>query len=222
MSISLRRPALAGLVLVSNVLIACTGLPPTATQPDPKPATGGVAAEPAAPATGWANVLGPVSAPENWQVEPCVNDVLLCVEADGELIGTVERFSYPLDEVNLQGGAPVTEESQRQFLRAWVADHYATIERDRATADPDLTFAGESPQTIAVGSLPGLRYGYTVTHPNGALFDRAIGYVATDGSQVHVFVTGVISGDPTGSFSNEAAVEAFAPHLDTIIQGLQL
>ncbi|PSR14931.1 hypothetical protein C8255_23515 [filamentous cyanobacterium CCP3] len=222
MSILLRRPALAGLVLVSNVLIACTGVPPTAPQPESTPEAGAVVTERAASATGWADVLGPVSAPEGWQVEPCVNDVLLCVEANGELIGTVERFSYPIGEANLQGGAPVTEESQRQFLQAWVADHYGTIERDRKTADSNLTFTGESPRAIAVGSLPGLRYGYTVTHPNGALFDRGIGYVATDGDQVYVFATGVISGDPTGSFSDQAAVEAFAPHLDTIIQELKL
>ncbi|PSN11563.1 hypothetical protein C7293_23800 [filamentous cyanobacterium CCT1] len=164
--------------------------------------------------------MGPVSAPENWQVEPCVNDVLLCVEANGELMGTVERFSYPVSEVNLP--EIPTPGAEREFLQAWVADHYGTIERDRTMADPNLTFTSEPPQDIAVGSLPGLRYGYTVTHPNGALFDRGIGYVATDGDQVYVFVTGVISGDPTGSFSDEAAVEAFAPHLDTIIQGLQL
>lgn len=193
-----------------------------APQPAPPAETGTVIPESAAPATGWADILGPVSAPDNWQVEPCVNSQLLCVEADGELIGTVERFSYPLGEVNLQGGAPVTEEAQRQFLQAWVADHYAAIEGDRKVADPALTFTSDTPEDTAVGSLPGLRYGYTVTHPNGALFDRGIGYVATDGDQVYVFATGVISGDPSGSFSDEAAVEAFEPHLDTIIQGLRL
>ncbi|MBD1873457.1 hypothetical protein H6F75_08190 [Nodosilinea sp. FACHB-131] len=60
--------------------------------------------------------------------------------------------------------------------------------------------------------------GYTITHPSGTLFDRRMGYVATDGNLVHVFVTGVIS----GSFSDEAAVEAFEPHRETIIQGLRL
>jgi hypothetical protein len=46
--------------------------------------------------------------------------------------------------------------------------------------------------------------------------------VTTDGTMVHVFVTGVISGDPSGSFSDEELVETFEPHLDTIIQGLKL
>jgi hypothetical protein len=208
------------MLLLSNVLAACTGVQPTA--PVPNEASTSAPASP----PGWANILGPVSAPENWQVEPCTNPVLLCVKANGELIGTVERFSYPLSEVNVQAGAstgaPTTEAAQRQFLQAWVSDHYTTIEQDRKVADPALRFVGETPAAMTVGSLAGLRYGYTITHPNGALFDRAVGYVATDGSQVHVFVTGVISGDPSGSFSDDAAVETFVPYLDTIIQGLRL
>lgn len=222
MRISIRRPALAGIVLVSNVLSACAVVLPMAPQPAPLTDTGAVVTEPAAPATGWADILGPVSAPDNWQVEPCVNEVLLCVWANGEPIGTVERFSYPVSEVNLPTGETPAAGAEREFLQAWVADHYAAIERDRKTADPALTFTGDPPQEIAVGSLPGLRYGYTVTHPNGALFDRGIGYVATDGDRVHVFVTGVISGDPTGSFADEAAMDVFEPHLDSIIQGLRL
>ncbi|MGB3310074.1 MAG: hypothetical protein WBG32_01270 [Nodosilinea sp.] len=222
MSTYLRRPALAGIVLVSNVLIACTGLPPTATTPEQPLETGAIVTDPAAPATSWADILGPVSAPENWQVEPCVNEVLLCVEASGDLIGTVERFSYPVSEVDLATGETPAAGAEQEFLQAWVAGHYAAIQRDRSVADPALTFTSDTPQDIAVGSLPGLRYGYTITHPNGALFDRGIGYVATDGDWVHVFVTGVISGDPSGSFSDEAAVEAFEPHLDTMIQGLRL
>lgn len=176
----------------------------------------------AAPAVSWADLLGSVAAPDNWQVEPCINDVLLCVEANDELIGTVERFSYPVSEVNLPGGETPAPGAEQEFLQAWVADHYGVVERDRAIADPVLTFTGEPPQDIAVGSLPGLRYGYTVTHPNGALLERGIGYVATDGDQIYVFATGLISGDGTAHFSDAAALAAFEPHLDTIIQGLQL
>lgn len=174
------------------------------------------------PVTGWADILGPVSAPDNWQVTPCVNVVLLCVEANGELIGTVERFNHPLSEVNVQGGLPLPAGSEPEFLQAWVTDFYSTIAEDRKMADPALRFVADTPEAIAVGSLPGLRYGYTITHPNGVLYDRGIGYVATDGEQVYVFASGVISGDPTGSFSERAKLEAFEPYLDKIIQGLRL
>ncbi|HSM80888.1 MAG TPA: hypothetical protein VLS96_04340 [Nodosilinea sp.] len=208
-------PAVAGMVLLCTVLPACTGAPPPAPMTEEAAGADGAIA-------GWADLLGPVSAPDGWQVEPCQNPVLLCLRAEGEILGTVERFGYPLSEVSLQGGAPKTPEAQRQFLEAWVAEHYATMQSDRAGADPDLQFAAEPPAPARVGSLPGLRYGYTITHPNGVVFDRTVGYVATDGEQVYVFVTGVISGDPSGSFGNEADLAVFEPYLAPIMAGLRL
>lgn len=214
MKISTRFPTFVGISLLTTALLACAAVPPT----PPETHTPRGEATP----VGWADILGPSSAPPDWQVEPCVNAVLLCVEANGELIGTVERFSHPIGEVPVQGGLPLPEGSELEFLQAWVSNHYRAIAADRQGADPALKFVGETPTAISVGTLPGLRYGYTVTHPNGALFDRGLGYVTTDGTLVHVFVTGVISGDPSGSFSDEELVETFAPHLNTIIQGLKL
>lgn len=213
-----RFPTLVGISLLTTALLACSTAPPALPEPQETPAPQGNAAAPSS----WADILGPISAPQNWQVEPCVNAVLLCVEADNELIGTVERFSHPLSEMAVQGGLPLPAGSEPEFLQAWVSNHYLTIEQDRQVADPDLRFVGEPPVAISVGTLPGLRYGYTITHPNGALFDRGIGYVTTDGTMLHVFVTGVISGDPSGSFSDEGLVETFEPYLNTIIQELRL
>lgn len=217
MKTSTRFPTLVGLSLLTTALLACAPPDPPPVPPE-TPASQGEAATP----SGWADILGPVSAPPGWQVEPCVNAVLLCVEANGELIGTVERFSHPVSEVPGQSDLPLPAGSELEFLQTWVSNHYRTIEADRQVADPALQFVGETPEAISVGTLPGLRYGYTITHPNGALFDRGLGYVTTDGTMVHVFVTGVISGDPSGSFSDEALVETFTPHLNTIIQGLKL
>ncbi|MEA5452489.1 hypothetical protein VB780_28205 [Leptolyngbya sp. CCNP1308] len=216
MKTSTRLPTLVSISLLTTVLLACSAKPPLAPPETPVPQGE------AATLSGWADILGPISAPPNWQVKPCVNAVLLCVEANGELIGTVERFSHPISEVPVPGGLPLPEGSELEFLQAWVSNHYRTIEADRQVADPALKFVAETPTAISVGTLPGLRYDYTITHPNGALFDRSLGYVTTDGTMVHVFVTGVISGDPSGSFSDEELVETFTPHLNTIIQGLKL
>ncbi len=213
---SIRIPILVGISLLTTVLLACSATPPTVPLETPAPQAD------AATPSGWADILGPVSAPPNWQVEPCVNAVLLCVKADGELIGSVERFSHPISEVPWQGSSPLPKGSELEFLQDWVSDHYRIIEADRQIGDPALKFVGETPEAISIDTLPGLRYGYTITHPNGALFDRGIGYVTTDGTLLHVFVTGVISGDPSGSFSDEGLLETFEPHLNTIIQALRL
>jgi hypothetical protein len=219
MATSGRIPAVIGMVLTSTVLIACSEAPLRPPAP-PEPVSSAAANPAPAAETDWASILGPTSAPDGWQVTPCRNPVLLCVEANGDLIGSVERFSYPLTEVSLPEATLV--EGSQAFLEAWVADFYTTIAQDRQTADRTLQFSGEAPEAVSIGDLPGLRYGYSVTHANGALFDRAVGYVTTDGEQIHVFTTGVISGDPSGSFSDEAALETFEPHFDTIVRGLTL
>ncbi|MGF1569554.1 MAG: hypothetical protein ACFCVD_16050 [Nodosilinea sp.] len=213
----MRLPTWVGMLLLCHGAIACTEFPPSSAVSEEVSISA-----PAAPATGWADLLGPTSAPNHWQVEPCENPVLLCVTANGEILGTVERFSHPLSEVALPGRAPTTPETQRQFLEAWVADHYTAIRTDRAGGDPKLQFPATTPTPARVGSLPGLRYGYTITHPNGVVFDRAVGYVATDGDQVYVFFTGIISGDPSGSFGDEGDLATFEPHLATIMGGLRL
>jgi hypothetical protein len=74
------------------------------------------------------------------------------------------------------------------YLRAWVAEHYAALKRDRQTADASLVFTAEPPTQIAIGRLPGLRYSLTSKQPNGELFDRYVGYVTTDGEHLHGFV----------------------------------
>lgn len=213
-------PAMAGMLLFCTVLPACTGAAPTApiTEDPAIENPTGVNGE----ITSWADILGETSAPDGWQITPCENPTLLCVQTDGEILGTVERFSYPLGEVNLQGGAPKTPEAQRQFLEAWVADHQATIEQDRAGADPNLRFTSDLPTPFPVGSLTGLRYGYAFSDAGGVVRERTLGYVATDGEQVYVFATGVITGDPTGPFGRESDLSAFEPHLATIIEGLRL
>jgi hypothetical protein len=211
-------PAVAGMVLLCVVLPACTGASPPAPIDNNNEESAVV--EPSI--ASWADLLGPVSAPDGWQVEPCENPALLCVRAEGEILGTVERFSYPFGEASWPGAVPQTPAAQRQFLDIWVADHYAAIKTDRAGADPNLQFAPDSPEPARVGSLPGLRYGYTITHPNGVVYDRSVGYVATDGDQIYVFVTGLISGDPSGSFGNTEDFAAFEPHLNTLMEGLRL
>jgi hypothetical protein len=218
-----RIPVLAGMILMTAALAAYTEAPP---QPQPTPETEDVSQPipPTAmpePTPGWADILGLISAPEGWQVEPCVNPSLLCVEAEGDVVGTVERFSYPLSEVQL--ATPVNpEESELEFLRAWVAEFYESIERDRTIADRALVFTGESPTEIAIGELPGLRYSYVTTHPDGTLFERSVGYVTIDGDMIHVFTSGLINGDYAGTFSDDASLSAFEPHLDDIMRGLSL
>ncbi|PSN12000.1 hypothetical protein C7271_23990, partial [filamentous cyanobacterium CCP5] len=160
--------------------------------------------------------------PEGWQVTPCENPVLLCVTANGELAGTVERFNYPLTDIDLAAEVNPTSGAELEYLRAWVVEHYRAIESDRQLADGSLIFTSEPPVEISVGGLPGLRYRFRSTHPDGTLFERYVGYVATDGELLHLFVTGVINGDYAGVFGDNTALTEFEPYLDELIQELSL
>ncbi|NEQ33903.1 MAG: hypothetical protein F6K04_23395 [Leptolyngbya sp. SIO4C5] len=213
-------PAIAGAALVT--LMACSQAPPMPQSGIPDTASSPTSATSTEAAKSWADILETASAPAGWLVYPCDNPLLLCVEADGELVGTVEHLSYPLETVELQTPVEASAEEEFAFLQAWVAEHYDAIERDRQVGYANAIFAADTPTEISVGDLPGLRYGYSLTHANGTPIDEAVGYVTTDGERLHVFVTGVISQDPAGSISDPAALAEFKPHLDTIIQELLL
>lgn len=224
---------LSGLLLATVGLLGCAN-PQTQPQPEPLPteqagpastnsdsaATGDATLPAEQP--GWAAILGETSAPAGWQVSPCINPTLLCVYENGEIIGTVELFVEPVEGSNFGTQLAESGGDQARALEAWVADHYNTIESDRKIGAPELKFTTEAPEPAAVGSLPGLRYGFTTTHANGNLADRTRGYVATDGTTLYVIVTGVINGDPTGSFSNIEAAQQFEPYLAEIVAGLTL
>ncbi|MBD1996310.1 hypothetical protein H6G00_06740 [Leptolyngbya sp. FACHB-541] len=170
----------------------------------------------------WSAVLGDTSAPEGWQVTPCENPTLLCVYENGEILGTVILFSQPIPNSEFEAMLADSQGEPIAALRAWIESQYNSIERDRTLNDSTTSFVAETPEEVTVGSLPGLRYGYTTTHANGALIDHAYGYVATDGTTLYGIVTGVISRSPAGSFSSNEAAQQFAPHLAEIVARLKL
>ena len=218
MNLKAFAPSLVAAALLITTLSACGQSPPVPQQPAPPDSSTTDSIDTAtAPTLDWEPILGETSAPANWQVEPCDVPTLLCVEADGQLVGTIERFVVPVAELDVP-----TDSSSDALLRSWVENHYETIQRDRETADSTLTFSIQPPTDVSVGSLPGLRYGFATTQANGTLFDRTLGYVTTDGEFIYVFATSVVNGDPTGGFSSDEALTKFEPHLAAIVEGLNL
>lgn len=227
MKSSLRSLSLLSLLVIPLGLMACTmqmrpqpaPIPPenissSGTSPVPE------AVAPSSVPVSWSQILGETSAPEGWRVEPCVNPTLLCVYEGEEIIGTVELFTEPV--AGSQFGQILEEEKGEPVpaLQRWIESHYETIRSDRQLGIPTAQFSADTPEQVAVGNLEGLRYGFTTTHENGVLIDRSIGYMATDGTTLYGIATGVISQDPTGSFSSDEQAQEFLPHLAKIISGL--
>ncbi|MGG6295168.1 hypothetical protein ACQ4M4_12315 [Leptolyngbya sp. AN02str] len=219
----IRNSTLAAVMLLTNALMACSEnvlSPPQSNRFEMEVHSSSNASS--TNLTGWSPILEPTSAPQNWQIAPCENPVLLCVYANGERIGTVERFRYPASEAAPLNEVALIQGSELSFLQALVENHYVAFEQDRRIADPALRFSADAPEAMVVGGLPGLSFGYLTSHPNGTSFERMVGYMATDGEMVYVFSTGVMNGDSTGLFTNEVDFRLFEPYLDDMMQNLSL
>lgn len=212
---------------------ACSAFQP-APQPYPLPQPDGSSSPIAAsPSEGvsWNTILSATSAPAGWLVYACENPTLLCVQNNGELAGTVELIALPVQgsqfeqmmiDAGISPDAIGADPQIQSVLQAWVGTHYATIQQDRQGADSGLRFSAQSPEAMPVGQLEGVRYEFTTTRSNGDLFERSVGYAATDGETLYVIVAALMNGDPTGTFSTDADLTAFEPHLDRIVAGLNL
>lgn len=170
----------------------------------------------------WNTIVRTTSAPEGWQVSPCENSTLLCVRSNGEIVGTVELFTSAIAQSEFEQLLSDADGSREKALQAWVQNHYDSIERDRATGISDVQFASQPPTAVSIGQLPGLRYEFASRRSNNALYERMIGYVASDDDTLYVIATGMINGDPAGTFSDDADLQQFEPHLDRIVAGLNL
>lgn len=208
---------------------------PTATSPTTPPSNPNARAE-----NTWQKLLGKTSSPNGWEVLPCKDNVsLLCVSANGKLLGTVEMGIYPvtnnpdfqkhLTEVGIPFGSPVDLQNPEyqnkviKALQAWVADLYSTITKDRQAAKAEkIILSTYPPQQTTIGELPALRYGFVGIKPDGGVQEQQIGHVTYDGKQLYVITTSFDPGSVTGSFDKLENLAIFQPYFYAIAENLNL
>ncbi|MCL7453985.1 MAG: hypothetical protein M8467_13160 [Anaerolineae bacterium] len=253
------RLAPAVLVLIMLLLVGCGAEPstvaptatvnlpvPTARASVPTPATGSPLptpkpSEPApTPGNPFTTLLGAVTAPPGWTVEPCEGEgPFLCVSTGEILPATVELFHYPLTqhqdapqwmaEAGLETGQPRDPEdpeqarAAREVLRALMADHMGVVEEDRGITYPEgRSFVLLEPEEVMLGRLPGLFYGFAGVEGNGETYERWLTYAALDGETFYFLTAFYDPGDTPGSFPSDQALLTFAPYLRDIVAGLKL
>ncbi len=239
-------PAL--LVLLAGLLAGCATTPvqevsatatapaptaaaPTATAPEPVPNT---------PANPFTSLLGPVSAPPGWTVEPCEGQApFLCVSMGDGYPGTVELLQYPIDErqdargwmldaglepgVPLDAGDPEQARGARNVLHALRADHMGVVEEDRGITYPaGRAFVRLEPEEVQVGRLPGLFYGFAGVEEDGQVYERWLSYAAIDGQNLYILTAFYDPSDTPGSMPSDEALATFEPYLRDIVAGLRL
>ncbi|MBD2212484.1 hypothetical protein H6G27_21805 [Nostoc linckia FACHB-104] len=188
----------------------------------------------------WQKVLVNKSAPNNWQVVPCKgNTPLLCVSDQGKLLGTVEIGVYPLaknpdfqkklEAVGIPPGSKVdTQNPQYQTqvltaLKAWVTDYYSAISKDRqATYKNEIIFSSHPPQTVTVGKLPGIRYGFVGLKRQGGVQEQHISHITFDGTALYVITSAYDPASATGKFDRLDDWAIFQPYLYAIAAELNL
>ncbi|KYC39743.1 hypothetical protein WA1_30120 [Scytonema hofmannii PCC 7110] len=188
----------------------------------------------------WKTILGKTSAPSGWSVSPCEGTApLLCISSQEKVLGTVEMGVYALDKLPnfqkmlLQAGIPENskidyqeEKNQNQVtsaLKLWTSDQYSILAKDRqGEYGNKITFSSQSPQTVQVGPLKGVYYGFAGLKKQGGSHEEHRGFVAFDGKTLYVITTSFDTASTTGKFENLENFRNFEPHLPVIVQGVNL
>lgn len=189
----------------------------------------------------WQKILGknPI-APNGWQVAPCQgNAPLLCVASKGEVLGTVEigvyqvsnnpNFQKYLQEAGIPFGTqldyknPSNQAKVISALKAWVAYYYTSLLQDRQKGYGNkINFSTHPLEEVAVGKLPGIRYGFTGIKQEGGLQEQYISHVAYDGTALYVISTSFDPGAVTGKFEKLENLLIFQPYYYAIAESLNL
>jgi hypothetical protein len=203
---------------------------PTATASQPAPTSGNP----------FATILGPVTTPPGWTVEPCEGEgPFLCVSPGAPFPATVELLQYPIDQhedapqwladAGLEPGQTLDPEdpeqarAAREVLHALRADHMGVVDEDRGITYPEgRSFVLLEPEEVMVGRLPGLFYGFAGVEEDGQTYERWLTYAALDGQTFYILTAFYDPSDTPGSFPSDEALLTFAPYLREIVAGLQL
>jgi hypothetical protein len=183
-------------------------------------------------------LLGPTSAPEGWTVQPCPGyPFALCVSQGAELASILPMTLYPIEtmpefqgmlaEAGLEPG-PLDLQDDRHVsgVRAALADfveaYHESIEADRAGRyGSEISYVRETNQDIRLGALPGLSYGFAGIRADGTAYERWVSYVGFDGELLYILAA-PYSPEAFGAFASDEDLQAFLPHLTTILAGMRL
>lgn len=196
----------------------------------------------------WNNLLEDTLLPPGWKVNPCQDkDSLLCVSANGKLLGTVEMGILPLktqpnfQKMLLNAGIPIDENINYQSpkyitqvtaaLNAWVKERYGVLakkgkyvydDKSKTAKTPDgILFSAYPPQAARVGKLQGIRYGFVGLKQN-TVRKQHINYVAFDGKALYLINTAFDPTLSTGKFEKLENLSVFQPYLNAVVANLKL
>jgi hypothetical protein len=147
-----------------------------------------------------------------------------------ETIGIVS--SVKIDSQNPYFQEKAFQEKIVSALNTWITDDYAAmVQSSRLTtiakypqqeyAD-NVTFSSYPPQTVKVGKLQGIRYGFAGLKRKGGIQEQHLKYVAFDGDTLYVINTAFDPSAKTSKFDKYENLAVFEPFLSAIAANLKL
>ncbi len=197
----------------------------------------------------WNNLTEKTPLPSSWKINSCEkNNSLLCVSANGKLLGTVEIGILPLEtQRNFQtmlinAGIPSNPDVDyrspeyrtrvTKALNAWVTNRYNLLAKNREYIYDDksktakkadgILFSPHPPQKARVGKLEGVLYGFAGIKQKGGVYELHIGYVAFDGKALYLINTAFNPDSSTGKFEKLENLAVFQPYLNAVVANLKL
>lgn len=209
-----KRPVLPALFVVLLFAAACGDAP---AAPDPVP-------EPDLPQIDWSDPAVTAEFPGGWTAHACEgNAPLLCVEQDGEYVGTVELMSYPVSSfTDLDPIRSITENLlvlADGFIRALTADR-------AVGCGAEYVVTPIEPSTFDLGD-GGMAYGFEGVMGDGRSSELNLQYsTIVDDMIVSVVAAAYDDGGCPGrndlsGFDSETLAE-FRPYLERLLGGTPL
>jgi hypothetical protein len=212
-----RRLAATSLVVLAAVvvLVGCAG------DDDDDASAASVPVEDVAPALDWRSLPDEPIQHEGWTFGSCGGTApILCVAgASGD--GTVELLQYAVDDVDVVAAALDEDDDEQAALEAFAEEYVALFSLSRPQDCPGTSVVADAPVPLVVGGSPGLRYGFQVLDPSGAVVERSVQWATIDGGDMLVAAAGALDPtraclEPIGEFT-PATLEAALPAIDDVI-----
>ncbi len=190
------------------------------------PVTTVTAATPAAPPGGdvamdW--TTRPAVDAGGWLLAGCEGAApLYCVSERGTPVGLVELASFPLDSFESLRGL-----DRFGALARLAADADRSTREDRENGcAPGSTYQSIPVRTLTVAGQPGVRFGFTVTSPQGASAERSVTYATIVGEDVVLTVAAAFGEgscvSAEGTQFDPDTLERFEPVLDRLVSEMVL
>lgn len=172
----------------------------------------------------WSPDAAPVDLGDGWTVRDCEGDApLLCVDRDGELVGTLALSSFePTEDL----AAADTPEELTDALRAFAESLEDGVVQDRAAGcGADYVVEHEPVAVVTMSGQPGVRYGFRGIE-DGAVTEFVLSYATVVDGQLWIVVAEAATDD--GCMASEFDLftpddlATFLPRLDAVVAGTVL